>query len=97
MNAMLAPYVDVTDDMSGTLTIFEAAAFHDRMRQRGQAQPAEARRKAAEDVGGEVDAEVDAGEADQQDRRGGDGVHDGLRGDGTVLDQMMRDDRVRRC
>src|SRR5689334_8565444 len=38
------------------------SAFHHRVRERGEAEPAEACREPAEDVGREVDAEIDARE-----------------------------------
>src|SRR3954451_10670318 len=65
------------------------------MRQRRQPEPAEAGGESAENVGREVDAEVDAREADAEDGQRRERVHDRLRGDGTMLDEMMRDDRIR--
>ena len=58
--------------------------------------PSKAGGETAEDVGGEVHAEVDARESDAEDRQPGEGVHQPLHGDGAILHEVMGDDGVRR-
>src|SRR3954462_90114 len=64
------------------------------MRQRREAEPAEAGGESAEDVGWKVNAEIDARKADAEDGHCRQRVYDRLRGKRAVLHEVMRDDRI---
>ncbi len=63
------------------------------MRERREAEPAESSREPGQDVGWEMNSEVDAGKADAQDEQARPGMHDRLHRQGLPFHQVMRRNR----